>query len=265
MIKLSWGKHNNEPAAIARDDAGNIINHSTGEVLYAAPGATEKPGDGQERPAGSPGAKPGLKPLKIVFEGEQSLMPAQMLVKRLIPFDGVCFVGGQSGAGKTFMAVHLAVCLDTMTDFFGFKVKERVASVFLVAEGDGGLQRRFAAAKKGLDLPLDHPLAVAWHAMGAEGNLSQAPFRARVILTLNQLKEQFQERFGVRLGAVLIDTFAPAFMMKDENSPADTLLAIQAMREISKAAGVVVMPVDHFGKSLEAGLRGTSAKRGART
>jgi hypothetical protein len=32
-----------------------------------------------------------------------------MLVKKLIPFDGAGFIGGQSGAGKTFVVVDLAV------------------------------------------------------------------------------------------------------------------------------------------------------------
>ena len=47
----------------------------------------------------------------VVFDGEAPSEPPRELVKGLLPADGVAFIGGQSGAGKTFIAVDLAVAL----------------------------------------------------------------------------------------------------------------------------------------------------------
>ena len=43
------------------------------------------------------------------FDGDALPEPPPMLVKKLIPLDGISFVGGQSGAGKTFIVIDLAV------------------------------------------------------------------------------------------------------------------------------------------------------------
>jgi RecA-family ATPase len=49
-----------------------------------------------------------------------------MLVKGLFAYDGVAFVGGQSGAAKTLVAVYLAHSLATTLPFFGRMVRGRV-------------------------------------------------------------------------------------------------------------------------------------------
>jgi RecA-family ATPase len=56
-------------------------------------------------------------------------------VKGLIPPGDVAFIGGQSGAGKTFIAIYLAVSLASGRAFFGRRVKERVGVAILAAEG----------------------------------------------------------------------------------------------------------------------------------
>src|SRR5579872_2679724 len=47
----------------------------------------------------------------FVFDGDAAIEAPRSLVKSLVPFEGICFVGGQSGSGKTFVVCYLAVSL----------------------------------------------------------------------------------------------------------------------------------------------------------
>lgn len=96
----------------------------------------------------------------FVFDGQAAAKTQAMLIKRIIPVAGICFIGGQSGAGKTFVAVNAVVCLASGCSFFGFPIRERIGVAILAAEGAGGLQRRIEAAKAFLGI--ERPLPIAW-------------------------------------------------------------------------------------------------------
>ena len=78
----------------------------------------------------------------FVFDGASPIAPSEMLVKGLLPMEGIGIIGGQSGAGKTFVLISLAVCLGSGTPFFGRKVRERVGLAVLAAEGASTLALR---------------------------------------------------------------------------------------------------------------------------
>jgi hypothetical protein len=203
-------------------------------------------------------AKPST-PQQFVFDGQASSDPPRMLVKGLVPADGICFLGGQSGTGKTFIEVALATCLASGIEFFGRKIKERVGCVILAAEGAGGLQRRISAAKSALDI--DRPLPVAWRSV-TENLLDPGSLRMS-IEALRKLDQQFRDEHGVRLGAIFVDTVGAAFGLEDENDAAKVNAAMRVLRQISDALGAVIIPVHHYGKAATTGLRGSSAFRGA--
>ncbi|HEY8161723.1 MAG TPA: bifunctional DNA primase/polymerase [Methylocystis sp.] len=104
----------------------------------------------------------------FIFDGDASLEPPPMLVKKLIPLDGICFIGGQSGAGKTFVAVDLAVSLAGGEPFFGHKVAERVGVAIFAAEGASTIASRVMVARN--RKALGEILPVAW--LGAVPNLA---------------------------------------------------------------------------------------------
>ncbi len=122
-----------------------------------------------------------------------------MLIKRIVPLDGICFIGGQSGAGKTFVEVNMATCLASGTAFLGFPIRERVGVAILAAEGAGGLQCRIHAAKSALDITSGLP--IAWR--GVNNNLLVDVSLKQTIVDLKKLDEQLRDEHGVRLGAVL--------------------------------------------------------------
>ena len=198
-------------------------------------------------------------PLPFTFDGQVSAEPPRMLIKQLVPADGIRFLGGQSGTGKTFVEVHVVGCLASGVDFFGRKVKERVGCAILAAEGAGGLQRRIDAAKQALGL--SGPLPIAWRAVNE--NFLDPKSLQQTVEALKALGQQFRDEHGVRLGAIFVDTIGAAFGLEDENDAAKVNAAMRVLRQIGSAIDAVVIPVHHYGKAASTGLRGSSAFRGA--
>ena len=81
------------------------------------------------------------------FDGDALPEPPPMLIKKLLPLDGICFVGGQSGAGKTFIAVDIAVSLASGEQCFGHNVTERVGVAIFAAEGASTIASRVTVAR----------------------------------------------------------------------------------------------------------------------
>ncbi|MDP3552642.1 AAA family ATPase [Methylocystis sp.] len=210
------------------------------------------PGGGGER------AEHDSDPLAgFVFDGSATLELPPMLVKKLVPLDGVCFIGGQSGAGKTFIAVDLAVSLASGEPFFGHKVVERVGAAIFAAEGASTIASRVTVARnhkaRGEILP------IAW--LGAVPNLADGREVKAMVQRLRAVDARFRANHGVRLGAVICDTLAASFSLDDENNNSEAAKAIRSMKIMGDALGVVMLPIHHFGKAAETGLRGASAWR----
>jgi AAA domain/Primase C terminal 1 (PriCT-1) len=196
---------------------------------------------------------------EFVFDGDVAATPPRMLVKKLLPVSGIAFIGGQSSAGKTFVAVALGVALASGTDFFKHRVKEQVGVLYIAAEGASNFAARVIAAKIAADVK--GPIAFAWTSVIPSMQTSQQAIA--FIAKLKALSQEVLQRFGVRLGAVFIDTVAACFSMQDENSNAEVSQVCSIMRRIGDSIGVVVIPIHHYGKDAGTGLRGASAWRGA--
>jgi len=61
----------------------------------------------------------------------------------------------------------------------------------------------------------------------------------------------------------MIDTMSAAAGFKDENSSSEGQIVMNVLNELSKRTGAFVLACDHFGKAVETGTRGTSAKEAA--
>jgi hypothetical protein len=196
---------------------------------------------------------------EFIFDGDVPLEQPRMLIKKLLPTSGIAFVGGQSSAGKTFVAVSLGVALASGTDFFRHRVKERVGVLYIAAEGAANFGARVDAAK--LAVGIKEPIAFAW-----TSNVPMFRTDQEVIAFVNKLRvfsQEMRQRFGIRLGAIIIDTVAACFSMQDENSNAEVSRVCAIMRRIGDGIGAVVVPIHHYGKDAATGLRGASAWRGA--
>lgn len=184
------------------------------------------------------------------------------LIRRLLPAapGSLAFVAGKSGMGKSFYTCAMAVALGMGpgTKFFGHPVRERVGTIIVAAENAGGLAARLYAAAQ---------------TMGAQGNTQGLPIvviprcgnlclesdRAAMHAALRGASEHLKTTYGVRVGAVIIDTMLAAFGMEDEGASAEAQKICTYMREMGELLGAVVVPVHHVGKDGAQGMRGSSA------
>ena len=195
--------------------------------------------------------------LNFVFSGDEPPALQAMLIDGVMPLQGLPFIGGQSSAGKTFIAILLACCAASGKPFMGREVKKRVGTVIVAAEGRHMLSARIAAAKK--ELETDEPIAVAWVKQVPE--FSQAAAVAEFVKDLKAIDQDFQQRFGIPLGLVFVDTVSASFDIKEEADNAEAARVCKIMRHIGEEIGALVCPIHHYGKNAGVGLRGASAWR----
>ncbi len=192
----------------------------------------------------------------FIFDGTIEVKPPKMLIQGLLPAEGLVFIGGQPTAGKTFISIHMALCLASSTAFFGRQIRERIGVVYVGAEGLNMMGARIAAAKQSLDIKDDLPFAWIKTAplLRTEADVD------RFATEINAVRSKMQLD-GVRLGQVVLDTVAASFGMKDENDNAEVSGVCRLMRRLGSATGALIVPVHHYGKTAETGLRGASAWR----
>ena len=188
-------------------------------------------------------------PLGIVCAGAAAAAPAPKLIDGLLSTTGLCFVGGQSSAGKSFIAISMAVALATWQPFFGRAVREKVGTLIIAAEGRQDMQARVAAAKKHIGVEGDLPILwmavpVSWEAF---------------LKDLDHVNAWMKAKHNVRLGAVMLDTVSASFDLKEEDDNAEAARVCKVLRRIGEHVGGVVVPIHHYGKDPSRGLRGASA------
>jgi AAA domain len=191
----------------------------------------------------------------FTFAGDVEIKPPRMLVKRLLPYEGIAFIGGQSGAAKTFVAVYLAHSLATGMPFFGLAVKERVGVVIVAAEGRGMIAARIEAIRRTKSPEIARP-PIAWIT-----NVPRLKTDADIKTFgrhLRAVDQRFRSEFGVRLGVVIIDTVAATFDLEDEDNNSEVARTIRKMRQLGNETGALIIPVHHYGKNAITGLRGGS-------
>jgi hypothetical protein len=193
----------------------------------------------------------------FMFDGDIAPEPSPMLIKRMLPAQGICFNGGQSGVGKTFLMCHAAACLGAGKSFFGYRVHERVGSAIFAAEGAFTMPNRIAVARQRITTALKLP--ISW--LGNVPNLSDPRQIDAMIPRLKALSVRFGDDFRVRLGAIWLDTLSAACDIQDEDDNSEAAKVGRQLQRLAAATGTVVVPSHHYGKNQDTGLRGASAWR----
>jgi hypothetical protein len=195
----------------------------------------------------------------VWFDGDAPPEPVACIVEDMIPAEGLTFIGGQSGAGKTFQAIHLAVGLATAGRYCGHDIVERLGVIYVAAEGAATIAPRIAAAKRAVFIDENLPIAIIKRVPNLSDAASRLSFKARV----KRVTEELRARFDVRVGAVVIDTLAAAFSIKDENSNSEMQMTCKWADEIGAHVEAATIVLHHYGKDASTGLRGASASRAA--
>ena len=237
----------------------------------------EPPTGGDPKPKGN--RPPQAAPITLHWHGDPNDPEEKEdpLIAKIAPRVGKGLIAGQWGLYKTFTALDMAASVMTGHPFASHPVRRQGGVLFIAAEGSGSIRRRLKAIIQGklkdLGPPDDTFVPV---------DLDQLPFvwtadfpspRLPSLLTKNgpealrdlakTVAAEMRARFDLDLALIVIDTMAAASGMTDEDNAAEVQRLFGALEFVAKAVQTCVMGVDHFGKNVETGTRGSSAKESA--
>jgi hypothetical protein len=192
---------------------------------------------------------------KFVCEpyGAVSRSPEEWLVKPLLPRQGVGFLAGASGAGKSFLALDWALRIAAGMDVLGYRTKT-AGVVYVAAEAPNGVRKRVEAWRTRHAAP-----SAAFEMIGQAPDLRDADDLADLQATLQEAATRLAGE-GWPLGVVFLDTLAASMPGGSENEGKDMSLLIAAVQEIAASLGVLVVIITHTGKDESRGIRGWSGQ-----
>lgn len=238
------------------DETGEILNETPLGIDWGeddAETAAEADPWGAAEEAAPPPPKPG-KGLRIMSMAEvEAMPPPKWLIEGLIPAQGLVIPYGPPKAGKTFIALAMALHIAAGLDWEG-KPTQQGAVVYVVGEGLGGFATRLAVMRHAYGVPIDAPFFVVPRAVNFRED--------KDVVTLVKLIRQAVPA-GMSIALVVIDTLARAMPGVDENSAQEVGLVIARCDAVKDELSCTVMPVHHTGKDVERGMRGTNAIAGA--
>lgn len=183
------------------------------------------------------------------------------LVKGLLPETGVGLISGQWGTYKTFVALDLAAAIMAGLAFIDYPIARNGGALFIAVEGASEIAARLQAVLKAKYPDRAGKLPFAW---ADECPRLLGPGAVNALADLaREAAERMQKDFGVALALIVVDTMVDAAgyaRSGDENDAALGQLVMGRCAELSRRAGALVIGIDHFGKTIETGTRGSSAK-----
>ena len=189
--------------------------------------------------------------------------PPRWLVKGLMPETGVGILAGQWGSFKTTAALDLSLSVMTGTAFASqYRVKRKGAVLYFAVEGSGTLKARLEAIARYRGAP--EKLPFAWR--GECPLLTAKDAGQAIVKCVDEAAVHFEHAYGLPITLIWIDTYVTAAGLSssgDDNDVAATQKAFTALRFVASHSGAFIALVDHYGKVLEAGTRGSSRKEGS--
>jgi hypothetical protein len=264
--------------AVARDEKRakdfdfSAGTHAMMEAYKAQIEASRAPEIGQvaDAPIVNSGVAPGQQP-PAPFSGFkwlnkrdlEALPPLEWVVKGLFPVGGVGAIYGESGSGKTFVAIDMIAAIAEGTRWFNMRTKQLPVSVFAL-EGEGGLRGRVKAWE--LQNKREYPESVLFWDSAKNGSFALRDGDPRSDENKTRLVQLCADlnASGRRGGVVVIDTLNQASDGADENSSRDMGELLRAMKLIQRETGSLVLVVHHATKSKEnQSMRGHGSLYGA--
>jgi len=162
---------------------------------------------------------------------------------------------GESGSGKTFVALSLALSVVTGVQFAGREVKRVGTVIYFVGEGRQGIPRRIRAWERhhGISIPRGRLY------MPSERVTFDAEGASKVETALAELPAEYKPP-----ALLIIDTLARALPPdSDENSTRDMMAFLNLVDDLRKKNRCVAVIVHHtgHGEDKKSRARGSSAFR----
>ena len=184
-------------------------------------------------------------------------------IQKLMPVCGCGLLSGQWATYKSFMALEIGAATMTGQPFNTYVVQRQCGVLFLPAEGADEMRVRLEALVR-----------------EKCGGIARAPFRwfeavpmllhpsglQRLIAMARLADASLRKEFGLPLGLVFIDTVAASAgyaMQGAENDSAVGQQVMRVLRQAAEATDSFWCGIDHFGKNIDHGTRGSSSKEAA--
>lgn len=175
----------------------------------------------------------------------------QYLIKGLLPKATLGVLFGESGSGKSFMALDMAFAIARGETWRGMRTNKGNV-LYIVAEGAGGFRKRLRAYATHHQIDLD---SISIGIMDDTPNLLA---KSEALAVAKAIKDS---NFNPAL--IIIDTLAQCTAGANENSSEDMGAALAHCQGLHRATGAMVLLVHHAGKDSSKGARGWSGVRAA--
>jgi hypothetical protein len=175
--------------------------------------------------------------------------PMEWIVRGVLPRAELCVIYGESGSGKSFLALDICASITRGLQWRGRKVQPgRV--VYVCAEGTGGFRSRLRAYAQAHECEMrDMPAVIP-----DSPNLLKAKDASALALGILS-RGQFD--------VVVIDTLSATTPGANENSGEDMGQVLAHCKAVHKATNALVILIHHAGKDASKGARGWSGLKAA--
>lgn len=165
---------------------------------------------------------------------------ADYIIDGLLTSGDTSIIGGASGSGKSFFALHQDMCIATGEDFFGRSVKQG-GVIYQAGEGGRGVIKRLIAHRmyfkidEGKDIPL-FLLPTKIDLFSKEGDTDHFIEEVKIL----------RRQMGCPLVKITIDTLSKASSGAEENSGKDMGIILGNIDRIRTATDAHVQLVHHL-------------------
>ena len=190
----------------------------------------------------------------LTLIGDVEIYNPKYLIDGIIEESSLVGLIGPSGAGKTFVALDMALSMATGKDYHGLFVKKGLA-ILSAGEGHLGIPRRVEAWCEYYEKSLkDANFAITSHAIELFNKESFDSFCMSI------------DALSIEKGnpvIIVIDTVARHMGGKDENSAKDMGELVRIADELKSKYQCSIVLVHHTGHAQKNRARGSTAYRGA--
>lgn len=190
------------------------------------------------------------KIFELVRYSINEIKPPVWLIKDYIEDNSLISLFGKTGSYKSFLAINMATCIATKTEFHEKEVKKSGPVIYIAGEGYQGIFRRIRAWEIANKVSIkDAPLFISKSAAA----LGSDEFMIHVEKEL----EEVSSKYG-NIALIIVDTWARNFV-GNENSQEDTDRAIRSLDRLRSQYECSAIIVHHTGHAETERERGSSS------
>jgi len=185
----------------------------------------------------------------------EAMPPPSWLIRDFLPEDGLAIIYGDPGAGKSFLALDMALRIARGNDWHGAAAKQ-TGVLYIAGEGARGIGKRITGWRMAHRL---QKLSVPFLLLPIAVQVVEDDQRASLLRTIDEAKR----RAGFDIGLIVLDTVSRSIAGMDENAQEAMTSFVRACDAIKAHAGGALLGVHHSGKDKDRGMRGSSVLLGA--